>query len=198
MSNIQKKKRASTRMQANFRGHDASRSAAAGAAAHAGRAGGGEARAEKRRAAELADAAARGVAPPPSLDDEAYDDKSVDSDYDVDDGAFANLGRELLSGPLKIAKVYGQDEPPAQGEWEVRYCILHDGGVFCHYDALQDGAPVGDRGMVRLSTLRTVEKVVGVDTFVIKGASKVYMLKLVPHDDALMRTWISALSQQLR
>ena len=51
---------------------------------------------------------------------------------------------------------------------------------------------------MRLSTLRTVEKVVGVDTFVIKGASKVYMLKLVPHDDALMRTWISALSQQLR
>ena len=205
VSNIQKKKRASTRMQANFRGkaeRDSLRRGEVPQRTPAEQAA-VKARAEKRRAAELADAAARGVAPPPPepADDEAYDDESVDSDYDVDDGAFANLGRELLSGPLKIAKVYGQDEPPAQEdelEWEVRYCILHDGGVFCHYDALQDGAPVGDRGMVRLSTLRTVEKVVGVDTFVIKGASKVYMLKLVPHDDALMRTWISALSQQLR
>ena len=131
VSNIQKKKRASTRMQANFRGkHDREslrrgevpqRTPAEQAAV--------KARAEKRRAAELADAAARGVAPPPPepADDEAYDDESVDSDYDVDDGAFANLGRELLSGPLKIAKVYGQDEPPAQEdelEWEVRYCIL--------------------------------------------------------------------------
>ena len=125
VSNIQKKKRASTRMQANFRGkHDREslrrgevpqRTPAEQAAV--------KARAEKRRAAELADAAARGVAPPPPepADDEAYDDESVDSDYDVDDGAFANLGRELLSGPLKIAKVYGQDEPPAQEdelEWD--------------------------------------------------------------------------------
>ena len=43
----------------------------------------------------------------------------------------------------------------------------------------------------------TVEKVVGVPTFVMKGASKVYLFKLEPHDEVMMRTWIGAVSQQL-
>lgn len=48
-----------------------------------------------------------------------YDDESIDSDYDYDDSAFAGLGRELLAGKLKLAKVYGQDEVRG-GEWRPR------------------------------------------------------------------------------
>ena len=56
------------------------------------------------------------------------EEESVDSDYDYDDSAFVDLGEELLSGPLKLAKVYGQEEPPAaenELEWELRYFMLH-------------------------------------------------------------------------
>ena len=37
------------------------------------------------------------------------EEESVDSDYDYDDSAFVDLGAELLSGQLKLAKVYGQE-----------------------------------------------------------------------------------------
>ena len=94
---------------------------------------------------------------------------------------------------------------------------------------LQGGSPIGDRGLVHLEDIKSVEKVVGVDTFVMKGGmkvscillrwakvrsklivlpplptvdyiapSQVYMLKLEPHDEATMRTWIAAIAQQLR
>ena len=56
------------------------------------------------------------------------EDESVDSDYDYDDSAFVDLGAELLSGQLKLAKVYGQEEPPAaegELEWELRYFLLY-------------------------------------------------------------------------
>jgi len=136
---------------------------------------------------------------------EAYDDvgeeqESVDSDYDYDDSAFVGLGAELLSGKLKLAKVYGQEEPPAaegELEWELRYFLLYQGKKMVHYDAIENGAPVGDRGLVLMENMHSVEKVLGVDTFVLKGDNKVYLLKLEPHDEALMRTWISAISEQL-
>ena len=56
------------------------------------------------------------------------EEESVDSDYDYDDSAFVDLGAELLSGQLKLAKVYGQEEPPAaegELEWELRYFLLY-------------------------------------------------------------------------
>lgn len=128
------------------------------------------------------------------------DDESVDSDYDYDDTAFANLGSELLAGNLKLAKVYGQEEPPMaedELEWEVRYFILYDSGRMVHYDEMADGLPVGDRGLIDLATITTVEKVVGVNTFVMKGGQKVYLFKVDPHDEPMMRTWIAAISQEL-
>jgi len=128
------------------------------------------------------------------------ENESVDSDYDYDESAFTSLGEELLAGQLKLAKVYGQEEPPAaedELEWEVRYFVLYNSGRIVHYDEMADGLPVGDRGLIDLSTIRTVEKVVGVPTFVMKGASKVYLFKLEPHDEVMMRTWIAAISQEL-
>ena len=80
---------------------------------------------------------------------------------------------------------------------QVRYFVLYDSGRICHYDDMEDGLPVGDRGLIDLSAIRTVEKVLGVPTFVMKGASKVYLFKLEPHDEVMMRTWIGAISQQL-
>ena len=38
---------------------------------------------------------------------------------------------------------------------------------------MQDGVPLGDRGLVHLANIRSVEKVVGVSTFVLKGENKV-------------------------
>ena len=128
------------------------------------------------------------------------ENESVDSDYDYDDSAFANLGLELLAGRLKLAKVYGQEEPPAaedELEWEVRYFVLYDAGRICHYDDMVDGLPTGDRGLINLATIHSVEKVLGVPTFVMKGENKVYLFKLVPHDEVMMRTWIAAISQEL-
>ena len=76
--------------------------------------------------------------------------------------------------------------------------MLYDSGRIVHYDDMADGLPVGDRGLIDLSTIRTVEKVVGVPTFVMKGTSKVYLFKLEPHDEVMMRTWIAAISQSSR
>lgn len=134
------------------------------------------------------------------MQDGFLDDESIDSDYDYDETAFAGLGRELLAGKLKLAKVYGQDEPPAaedELEWEQRYFVLFDSHRLCHFDDLVDGTPMGDRGLVYLSNIKSVEKVVGVSTFVMKAENKVYMFKLEPHDEAKMRTWIAAISQEL-
>lgn len=137
-------------------------------------------------------------APPPG--EGGYDEESVDSDYDHGDEHFSDLGLELLSGRLTIAKVYGQEEPPANEdelEWESRYCVLYDSKKLCHYDDLEDGLPVGDRGLVDLDKIKAVEKVLGVDTFVMKSHDKVYLLKLAPHDEAMMRTWITAINVEL-
>ena len=79
----------------------------------------------------------------------------------------------------------------------MRYFVLYDGKKMCHYDGMQNGQPVGDRGMVLMENMKTVEKVLGVDTFVVKGDNKVYLLKLEPHDEVMMRTWIGAISQEL-
>ena len=128
------------------------------------------------------------------------EDESVDSDYDFDESAFSGLGRELLAGQLKLAKVYGQEEPPAaedELEWEVRYFVLHENGKMCHYDEMADGLPQGDRGLIDLATITGVEKCLHVPTFVMKGANKVYLFKLEPHDEVMMRTWISSISQEL-
>eukprot|EP00326_Haptolina_ericina_P014790 CAMPEP_0181195996 /NCGR_PEP_ID=MMETSP1096-20121128/15203_1 /TAXON_ID=156174 ORGANISM="Chrysochromulina ericina, Strain CCMP281" /NCGR_SAMPLE_ID=MMETSP1096 /ASSEMBLY_ACC=CAM_ASM_000453 /LENGTH=347 /DNA_ID=CAMNT_0023285673 /DNA_START=81 /DNA_END=1124 /DNA_ORIENTATION=+ len=129
-----------------------------------------------------------------------FDDESIDSDYDYDDTAFSGLGKEVQSGKLKLAKVYGQDEPPAaedELEWETRYFVLFDSHRLCHFDDLVDSAPLGDRGLVYLSNIKAVEKVAGVSTFVMKGDNKVYMFKLDPHDEAKMRSWIAAIQQEL-
>ena len=67
----------------------------------------------------------------------------------------------------------------------------------CHYDDLEDGLPVGDRGLVDLDKIKAVEKVLGVDTFVMKSHDKVYLLKLAPHDEVMMRTWITAINVEL-
>ena len=40
-------------------------------------------------------------------------------------------------------------------------------------------------------------QVLGVPTFVMKGHNKVYLFKLEPHDEVMMRTWIAAISQEL-
>lgn len=132
--------------------------------------------------------------------EEGDDDQSVDSDYDYEDSSFENLGNELLAGKLKSAKVYGQEEPPAaedELDWEVRYFVLYDSGRVLHYDDLEDGLPVGDRGLIDLSSISAVEKVLNVPTFVVKGAGKVYLFKVEPHDEVMMRTWIGAISQEL-
>jgi len=129
-----------------------------------------------------------------------WEDESVDSDYDYDESAFADLGLELLAGKLKLAKVYGQEEPPAaedELEWELRYFVLFDNGRMCHFDEMQDGLPVGDRGLIDLKSIKSVEKVLGVPTFVMKCTGKVYLFKLEPHDEVMMRTWIAAISQEL-
>jgi len=127
-------------------------------------------------------------------------DESVDSDYDYGESAFAELGLELLSGRLKLAKVYGQEEPPAaedELEWETRYFVLFDTRKMCHFDDMQDGLPVGDRGLISLDNVTSVEKVLGVPTFVMKSTNKVYLFKLDPHDEVMMRTWIGAISTEL-
>ena len=46
-------------------------------------------------------------------------------------------------------------------EWEVRYFVLFDTYRLCHFDDLQDGVPIGDRGLVYLANVRSVEKVRG-------------------------------------
>ena len=61
----------------------------------------------------------------------------------------------------------------------------------------RNGLPSGDRGLIDLSNISAVEKVLGVNTFVMKGANKVYLFKLEPHDEVMMRTWIGAISQEL-
>jgi len=102
--------------------------------------------------------------------------------------------------PLKLAKVYGQEEPPAaedELEWETRYFVLFDTRKICHFDDMQDGVPVGDRGLIDLGSIKSVEKVLGVPTFVMKSANKVYLFKLDPHDEVMMRTWIGAISVEL-
>merc|ERR1719230_1271687 len=121
------------------------------------------------------------------------ENESVDSDYDYEESAFESTGAELLAGKLKLAKVYGQEEPPAaeeELEWEVRYFVLYDSGRIVHYDDMQDGLPVGDRGLIDLSAISAVEKVLGVPTFVVKGAGKgvkgkVYLFKVEPHDEVI-------------
>tara|TARA_B110001452_G_scaffold61875_1_gene48612 strand:- start:1446 stop:2588 length:1143 start_codon:yes stop_codon:yes gene_type:complete len=156
--------------------------------------------AKKRMAAEAA-GVAMGDDAALAAYDEADEEESVDSDYDYDDSAFSGVGTELLSGKMRLAKVYGQEEPPAaesELEWESRFFVLYDGRRMCHYDGIANGQPVGDRGMVLMDNMKAVEKVLGVDTFVIKGDNKVYLLKLEPHDEAMMRTWIAAISQQLQ
>ena len=131
------------------------------------------------------------------------EDESVDSDYDYDDEEFRELGLELLAGKLKLAKVYtkaGEEEPPAaedELEWEMRYFVLYGSRKMCHFDEMVDGLPVGDRGLIDLDTITSVEKVLGVPTFVMKGQGKVYLFKLDPHDEVMMRTWIAAISQEL-
>ena len=130
----------------------------------------------------------------------AGEDESVDSDYDNDEDAFADLGLELLSGSLKLAKVYGQEEPPTakdELEWETRYVVLYDTRKMCLYDGMQNGEPVGDWGLIDLDTIKTVEKVLGVPTFVMKGDKKVYLFKLEPHDEVKMRNWIGAITVEL-
>ena len=67
-----------------------------------------------------------------------------------------------------------------------------------HYDGIENGVPSGDRGLVLMENMHSVEKVLDVDTFVLKGDNKVYLLKIEPHDEALMRTWIAAMSEQLQ
>ena len=128
------------------------------------------------------------------------EDESVDSDYDNDEDAFYDLRDEVLSGRLKFAKVYGQEEPPAaedELEWETRYFVLYDTGKMCHFDDMRNGEPVGDRGLIDLDTIKTVEKVLGVPTFVMKGDKKVYLFKLEPHDEVKMRNWIGAITVEL-
>ena len=70
------------------------------------------------------------------------------------------MGNELLAGKLKLAKVYGQEEPPAaedELEWEVRYFVLYDSGRVLHFDDMADGLPVGDRGLIDLAAIKAVE-----------------------------------------
>ena len=57
--------------------------------------------------------------------------------------------------------------------------------------------PVGHRGLVELASIRAVEKVLNVNTFVMKAENKVYLCKVEPHDEVTMRTWIGAISQQV-
>ena len=47
-----------------------------------------------------------------------------------------------------------------------------------HYDGIENGEPSGDRGLVLMENMHSVEKVLGVDTFVLKGDNKVYLLKM--------------------
>lgn len=136
-----------------------------------------------------------------TLGSDVHDDESVDSDYDYDDFDFQGLGVELLAGELELAKVYGQEDPPAaedELEWECRYFILYDKGKICHFDALEDGLPVGDRGIIELKRIKTVEKVLALPTFVMKGDNKVYLFRLPNPDEVMMRTWIAAISQELK
>ncbi len=60
-----------------------------------------------------------------------------------------------------------------------------------HFDGMQNGEPVGDRGLIDLDNIQSVEKVLGVPTFVMKGyIKKVYLFKLEPLEvslDALAR-----------
>ena len=108
---------AAQRMQARARG-------AADRSAVETRKAAGDLPGQPRLAAEQADEGEGGG----EAGDFEGEEESVDSDYDYDDSAFVGLGEELLSGPLKLAKVYGQEEPPAaenELEWELRYFMLH-------------------------------------------------------------------------
>ena len=43
-----------------------------------------------------------------------------------------------------------------------------------HYDSIENGEPSGDRGLILMENMHSVEKVLGVDTFVLKGDNKVH------------------------
>ena len=58
--------------------------------------------------------------------------------------------------------------------------------------------PVGDRGIIYLKNITTVEKVLASPTFVMKGANKVYLFRLPSPDEVMMRTWIAKISQELK
>ena len=132
---------------------------------------------------------------------EGFEDGSVDSDYAYDDSAFTGLGLELLSGKLRLAKVYGQEEPPAaedELEWETRYFTLFDTGRICHFDDIEEGMPIGDRGLIDLANITAAEKVPGVATFVMKAESKVYMFKMEGESgDEAMTKWTDAIQDEL-
>ena len=67
----------------------------------------------------------------------------------------------------------------------------------CHFDSIEDGLPTGDRGMIELDKIKSVEKVLALPTFVMKGENKVYLFRLPNPDEVMMRTWIAAISQEL-
>ena len=46
--------------------------------------------------------------------------------------------------------------------------------------------------------IKTVEKVLALPTFVMKGDNKVYLFRLPNPDEVMMRTWIAAISQELK
>ena len=75
--------------------------------------------------------------------------------------------------------------------------MLYDSGKICHFDALENGLPVGDRGIIYLNRIKSVEKVLALPTFVMKADGKVYLFRLPNPDEVMMRTWIAAISQEL-
>lgn len=125
----------------------------------------------------------------------------MDSDYDYADTAFADLGREVMAGRLQLAKVYGQEEPPAaedELEWETRHFTLFDSARICHFDDFVGGEPQGDRGLIDLATISSVDKVAGMPTFVLKSSNKVYLFKLEgAPDEERMRAWTDAIALAL-
>ena len=79
----------------------------------------------------------------------------------------------------------------------MRHFVLYEAHLV-HVDELREGRPFGDRGLVRLSTIRSVEKLAGRTTFVMKAEGKVYMFKVQPHDEATLQGWVTALTQALQ
>ena len=61
----------------------------------------------------------------------------------------------------------------------------------------EDGLPVGDRGLILLDRIKSVEKVLALPTFVMKAENKVYLFRLSNPDEVMMRAWIDAISKQL-